>query len=116
MTPASEPTRLPVLAKWLLGVAPVSPESRADVASDLHELYVGRRRDLGLLYARWRLYHDVLSLWSQRTSVEGTARRPFAMLHDVRGDLRYAARLFARQPGILLLTIAGDDLIGPPVL
>ena len=110
MTPASEPTRLPFLAKRLVGVAPVSPESRADVESDLHELYVGRRRDLGLLYAQWRLYHDVLSLWSHPTSVEATARRPFAVLHDVRGDLRYAARLFARQPGILLLTIAGLSL------
>jgi putative ABC transport system permease protein len=32
------------------------------------------------------------------------------VLHDARGDLRYAARLFARQPAILLLTIVGLSL------
>src|SRR4051812_31319508 len=33
-----------------------------------------------------------------------------AVLHDARGDLRYAARLFARQPAILVLTIVGLSL------
>ena len=108
MTRSSDDVRLPLFARWLLGMAPLPPASRADVESDLLELYAGRRRDLGRVYARWRLYHDVVSLWSQRRTVGAdTSRRPLAILHDVRGDLRYAARLFARQPGILLLTIAG---------
>src|SRR5262245_20305978 len=33
-----------------------------------------------------------------------------ALLHDVRDDLRYAVRLFVRQPAILVLTIVGLSL------
>ena len=32
------------------------------------------------------------------------------LLHDARADLKHAVRLFARQPGILLLTIVGLSL------
>ena len=40
----------------------------------------------------------------------GTSRSCFALLRDVGADLRYAARVFARQPGILLLTTVGLSL------
>ena len=47
----------------------------------------------------------------ERTPAQRAARRPaLAFLRDVRGDLTYAARLFARQPAILLLTIVGLSL------
>ena len=35
------------------------------------------------------------------------AQATLALLRDARGDLRYAVRLFARQPAILLLAIVG---------
>src|SRR3954471_15869956 len=68
-----------------------------------------RRRDRGALHAHWRLYHDVASLW-RRAGATDTPLSVVALLRDARGDLRYAARLFARQPAILLLTIAGLSL------
>ena len=103
--------RLPRLARWLLRLSPVAPGRRGEVQGDLHELFEGRRRDRGALHAHWRLYHDVASLWLEpRRAVRGTFPSPLALLRDARGDLTYAARLFARQPAILLLTITGLSL------
>ena len=109
MTPHS---RLPRAARWLLRLSPVRREMRAEVEDDLHELFVERRRDRGLVHAHWRLYHDLASLWRRpRRVVDAAARRStLALLHDVRIDLTYAARLFARQPAILLLTMVGLSL------
>lgn len=109
MTPQSS---LPRLARWLLRVSPVTKHARSEVLTDLHELFDSRRRDRGAFHAHWRLYHDVASLWLHRQPM---ARRPAsrsarALLHDVAGDLRYAVRLFARQPAILLLTLIGLSL------
>ena len=102
-------TGLPRLARWLLHLSRVPPETRTEVSADLLELFEGRRRDHGTLYARWRLYHDIGSLWIQPRRFVSTAtpRSTPMLLGDVRGDLRYAARLFARQPIILLLTLIG---------
>ncbi len=103
--------RLPIPARWLLGVSPVPRERRVEVEADLQELFVARRHDRGAIHAYFRLYHDVASLWleSRRTRPE-PGRPALAFLRDVRGDLTYAARLFARQPTILLLTIVGLSL------
>jgi predicted permease len=104
--------RLPLPARWLLWLSPVPRESRAEVHADLLELFVQRRRDRGAVHAHWRLYHDVASLWLHPQPMARTAapRSTLAVLHDVRGDLKYAVRLFARQPAILLLTIVGLSL------
>ncbi|HKH73243.1 MAG TPA: ABC transporter permease, partial [Vicinamibacterales bacterium] len=105
---------LPLLARWLLRLAPVADESREGVQADLHELFVQRRRDRGAVHAQWRLYHDLASLWFQPRphSLHGGsgARAGFALLRDTGTDLRYAVRLFARQPGILMLTTVGLSL------
>jgi len=110
--PPRRDPHLPRPARWLLPLSPVPRETRAEAEADLHELFVGRRRDRGTLYAHWRLYHDVASLWLHPRPVVRTAttRSPLALLRDARGDLRYAVRLFARQPAILLLTIVGLSL------
>ncbi len=103
---------VPRAARWLLRMSPVPRDMRAEVQADLHELFVARRLDRGSLHAHCRLYHDVASLWLQRRP----ARHPtaptstFGLLGDTRSDLRYAARMFARQPAILLLTIVGLSL------
>ena len=107
----SRQARLPRSARLLLRLSPVPRETRADVEADLHELFVRRRRDSGAVNAHWRLYHDVASLWLHpRPLRTRTPRSAFAFLHDTSGDLRYAVRLFARQPAILLLTIIGLSL------
>jgi putative ABC transport system permease protein len=102
------------LSRWLLRLAPVREDLRDDVEADLHELYVQRRRDRGPVHAQWRLYHDLASLWFQpdpgSLDQRNSAGVRFALLRDALADLKYAMRLFARQPGILLLTIVGLSL------
>jgi predicted permease len=105
-------TRLPRPARWLLRMSPVPRETRAEVQADLHELFIKRRSDRGAAHAHWRLYHDVLSLWTQPrpATPDATSASVFALVRDAGADLRYAARLFGRQPAILLLTIVGLSL------
>ncbi len=104
--------RLPLLARWVLRLSPVPRQSRAEVHADLHELFVARRSDRGVVHAHWRLYHDLGSLWLQSGEImqTPTPRSLFAAFRDAGGDLRYAVRLFARQPAIFLLTIIGLSL------
>jgi putative ABC transport system permease protein len=113
--------RLPRLARWALRLAPAARANRADVEADLLELFATRRTERGALHAHRRLLHDVASLWLERRLRRGYgaqadlrrgygAQASFAFLRDARIDLRYAARLFARQPAILLLTIVGLSL------
>jgi predicted permease len=101
--------RLPFPARWLLRASQVEPHAHDEVQADLLELFEERVRVRGPVHAHWRLYRDVASLWLQPGEVlPGASRRPaFAFLRDASSDLRYAARLFARQPAILLLTILG---------
>lgn len=108
----SREPRLPWLARWLVRLSPVPRESRAEVQADLHELYVNRRRDRGPIHAWWRLGHDVASLWRQPRTIVDSRASPtkFAMLRDAGSDLRFAARLFARQPVVLALTVLGLSL------
>lgn len=104
--------RLPVPARCLLRLSPVPRERRADVQDDLHELFAARRRERGAVHANWRLYHDVASLWLQPRPGDDmtTSRSALALLRDARGDLRYAVRLFTRQPATFLLAILGLSL------
>jgi predicted permease len=104
--------RLPAPARWLLRRSPVPRQRRAEVQADLHELFARRRSDRGAVHAHWRLYRDVGSLWFQRQPAPDDSTRPLslAFLRDVLVDLKYAMRLFARQPAILLLTIVGLSL------
>lgn len=95
-------TRLPMLARVLLRLTPLSRQRRAEVHADVHELFAARRRERGAIHAHWRLYHDVASLWSPGA--------PVVAMRDIGGDVKYAARLFAHQPGIVLMTIAGLSL------
>jgi hypothetical protein len=90
----------------------VPRHARDDVEADLQELLVVRRIDRGVVYARWRLYQDIGSLWLQSGQIMQTPSRRsiLGLLRDANGDLRYAARLFRRQPGILLLTVVGLSL------
>ena len=105
-------TRLPLPARWLLHLSRVPHDTRAEVQADLLELFQARRRERGEIHAHWRLSHDVASLWLYRRQVTGPAapRPTLALLTDTRGDIRYAMRLFARQPAILVLTIVGLSL------
>ncbi len=100
---------LPWPARWLARMSPVAQERQDDVQADLLELFAARRSARGLLRAHWRLYCDVASLWV-RPPQPGAAPSLLALLRDARADLRYAARLFLRQPAILLLTIVGLSL------
>ena len=103
--------RLPLPARWLLRLSPVPLEIRDEAQADLHQLFLVRRSHGGVVHAHWRLYHDLASLWlQQRPRARGFGRSGFAVFRDAGGDLRYAARMFARQPGILLLTIVGLSL------
>ena len=104
---------LPPVARWLLRLTPVSPDRRAEVEGDLHELFESRCEERGAAHARWRLCCDIASLCVRGGGPRvqsGESAPPFALLRDAGADTRYAARLFARQPGILLLTIAGLSL------
>jgi putative ABC transport system permease protein len=104
--------RLPLLARWLLRLSPVPRYARDDVQADLLELFVARRTDRGIAPAHWRLYHDIGSLWLQSGQIMQTPARLsiLDLVRDVNADLRYAMRLFRRQPGILLLTVVGLSL------
>ena len=104
--------RLPRGARWLLRLMAVPREDRPAIEADLQELFEERRRERGAAYAHRRLYRDIASLRTSRPVVTlGRASRPRAsFLSDAWIDLRYAARLFGRQPAVLLLTVAGLSL------
>lgn len=104
--------RLPALTRWLLRLAPVPREARDEVEADLLELFIARRRNRGAAYAYWRLHVDVASLRRRPRSaiVPVHSHSRWMLMRDARIDLKYAARLFARQPAILVLTIVGLSL------
>ena len=105
-------TRLPRGARWGLRLTPVRRDERSAVEADLRELFDERRRERGAAYAHWRLYRDVASLRRAKPAAsDGAASGArVSLVSDAWIDLRYAARLFARQPAILLLTVAGLSL------
>ena len=104
MMPAN---RLPTLARLLLRCRGLGSR-RAEVESDLLELYVERSARSGMPYARRRLYRDVMSLPSGGPSVESESRQaPLSMaggrwIVDAADDLRQCVRLlFAKRPRTL---------------
>jgi putative ABC transport system permease protein len=104
--------RLPRHVRWLLRLTRVPRDRRGEVQDDLLELFTVRLGDRGRLRAHWRLYRDLASLSYRRlpSALQRDPRPRAAVLRDASGDLRYAARLFARQPAILLLAILGLSL------
>ena len=86
----------PHWARALLAVAPLG-DRRREVVSDLEELYLDRRARYGLAYAHGRLFVDVVSLW------RGTTRRGGSM----RQDLKFAVRLFRRNPAPVAVAVGG---------
>ena len=94
-------------------LSPVPRDTRAEVQADLHELFQARRRDRGAVHAHWRLSSrcgESVAPPPAGDARRAAPRRNARAARDIRGDLRYAVRLFARQPGILLLTIVGLSL------
>jgi predicted permease len=90
---------------------------RAEVDGDLRELFDERVRTRGRWYARLRYVLDALSLWRWRVGAFVTAERtvrhvrPDRLLaNSVLQDVTFAIRMFARQPGIVLMTMAGLSL------
>jgi putative ABC transport system permease protein len=102
--PAGGPPRL---AQLLLRCCPLG-ERREEVETDLRELFAIRLVDAGYSCARWRYLADVVSLFQFRSSIAVPSPRHLAggsrqMVHD----LRFAARLLRRQPGLFGATVAG---------
>ncbi len=104
-------TRLPLIARLLLRMSPLPANRRAEVEADLHELFLRRKADGGLLHAHARLYRDAASLWRTHGPEPQTRQvnpqSPMSFLRDALADLKYAFRLFARQPGVFALAILG---------
>jgi hypothetical protein len=82
----------PLVARALLKL--LQPrERRAEIESDLWELFERRLRDRGARYASWRYCADVLSLWRRRHRAEEDESVWMAFdLRDVRDDVRFAVR------------------------
>lgn len=110
----------PRLARAILSRA-LPPAHREVVIGDLDEEY--RRTIVALVGTRraalWYWRQSLLSVPSvlrlrRRTSARGGAlsepRQTGNLLPELAGDLRYAVRLFARQPGFVLLTIVTHAL------
>lgn len=84
---------------------------RDEIEADLRELFAIRAAEHGRRSAAWRYLHDALSLWRYDA---GHRIRP--LRHDgvhhmsilgLTQDVRFAARLFRRQPGLFGITVAG---------
>ena len=79
-----------------------------DVEDDLLELFEIRARDRGPRFAARRYILDALSLWRCRTlpeTIDDHAR--YRGDREMLQDIRFAARLFRRQPGLFGMTVAG---------
>ncbi len=118
----SDHHRPPRLARWLVGLRSLG-DHRHEIEGDLDELYAVRRTTRGRVYAGWRYYRDVLSLWRRLdprpaadsslhvpharlgTSVRSSARAR-ASLASVWPDARYAARRLARRPAMTMAAVA----------
>lgn len=105
---------LPLHGRLLLRLAPLPRDRRSEIEADLYELFVKRRTERGAMHAHGRLCRDIASLWHARRPPVSAAthnrQSTFGLLRDAGADVRYAVRLFARQPAILVLTIAGLSL------
>jgi predicted permease len=107
---SAEPPRPPRLVRWLLQLLPLG-DRRPEVEDDVTELFARRATQHGRGYATWRLLGDAVSLLlTERRAVR--RRAPVSRASRMWGghylqDLRGAARLFRRRPGIIGGTAAG---------
>ena len=79
-----------------------------DVEDDLLELFEIRAHNHGPRFAARRYILDALSLWRCRTlpgTIDDHAR--YRGGREMLQDIRFAARLFRRQPGLFGMTVAG---------
>src|SRR5687768_3892151 len=93
--------RPPLIARALLRLVPLG-ERRAETEGDLLELFRSRATAQGYVKAAGRYLHDVLSLF-----FNGSMLNPFEGLGR---DIRYALRMFARQPISIGMTVLGLGL------
>jgi putative ABC transport system permease protein len=93
--------RPPLVARVLLRLIPLG-ERRAESEADLLELFRRRAVTRGNVSAAVRYFHDVISLL-----FNGGIVNP---LDGVWRDLRYAVRMFARQPVSIGVTVLGLGL------
>jgi putative ABC transport system permease protein len=98
-------------ARLLLWMRPLG-DRRADVEADLIDLFMTRVEERGLRHARRRYLVDVLSLWVRLPSFRPTGSVVRASRHrdwfpGAVQDVKYALRVFRRQPGVVSVAIAG---------
>jgi putative ABC transport system permease protein len=107
----SGPARPSWFARLLLSMRPLG-DRRADTETDLIELFMTRVEEHGLRHARRRYLLDVLSLWIRLPSsrpTEAVVRAPGqrGWLPGALQDMKYALRVFRRQPAVVSVAIAG---------
>lgn len=107
----SGPGRPSWFARLLLWMRPLG-DRRADVEADLIELFATRVEEHGLRRARRRYLVDVLSLWTRLPSSRpaGTVVRASRQRDWFPGavqDVKFALRVFRRQPAVVSVAIAG---------
>lgn len=104
--------RPPLIARALLRLIPLG-QRRAEVEADLLELFRARASAQGHRRAAWRYVHDVLSVTTSPREA-GSQVPAYAMgsrpLEGLTRDALYAARMFARQPITIGITILGLGL------
>jgi predicted permease len=105
--------RPPWLGRAIVRLWPLG-NRRREVEDDLTELFLKRVRARNRRYAAIRHVLDAASLWKwrQRSDATGdvahsTSRSFTGALGGLGGDIAFAIRMFARQPGIALMTVAG---------
>src|SRR5262245_23411712 len=105
----------PRLGRLILRFRPLGSR-RHEVEDDLRELFEARARTKGLRHASFRYVLDACSLWRWGIGpslTSDTARSPQdgrSAFHDVVPDIVFAVRMFARQPAVVLMTVAGLSL------
>jgi predicted permease len=105
--------RPPWLGRAIVRLWPLG-NRRREVEDDLTELFLRRVRARNRRYAAIRHVLDAASLWKWRKrpdatgGVAGSTSRSLAgALGGLGGDIAFAIRMFAQQPGIALMTVAG---------
>lgn len=99
--------RPPLLGRFLLRLYPLG-RRRPEIAADMLEAFRHRVAERGVRYAAYRYLHDVLSLWVHRPRRFIVASRQRSTgLDGVVLDVRFAGRVFRRQPGIASITVTG---------
>ena len=99
--------RPPRLARLLLRLVPLG-ERRPEVTADLHEAFLRRAESHGRRAAGRGYYRDVVSVLTDTPRRIFFSRpRPSRWPADAAADLGYAIRVFRRQPGAVIVAVAG---------